>query len=62
MCIVLSVVLIGFAALPSDPTFDSACALLPLGSSHGCKATHEALSMSMLDLTLEGGYSSALND
>ena len=62
MCIVLSVVLLGFAAFPSDPIFDPACALLPLGSSHGCKDTHEALSMPMLDLGLKGGYSSVLND
>ena len=27
----------------SDPTCESHCAFLPLGSSHGCKATHEAL-------------------
>ena len=54
--------LLGFAALPSDPIFDPACALLPLGSSHGCKDTHEALSMPMLDLGLKGGYSSVLND
>ena len=32
-------------------------ALLPLGSFHGKKATHEALSVSMLGLGLEGGYS-----
>ena len=62
MCIVLSVVLLGFAALPSDPTFDPTCVLLSLGSSHGCKDTHEALSMPMLDLGLKGGYSSVLND
>ena len=29
--------------LPSDPTSESQCALLLLGFSHGCKATHEAL-------------------
>ena len=62
MFTVLSVVLLGFVALPSDPTFDPACALLLLGSSHGCKDTQEALSMPMLDLGLEGGYSSVLND
>ena len=47
----LPVVPIGLAAchpIPhvnptSDPTCESHCALLPLGSSHGCKATHEAL-------------------
>ena len=52
VCTVLFVVLLGFAALPFDPTFDLACALLPLGSSHGCKDTYEALSMPMLDLGL----------
>ena len=29
--------------LLSDPTCESRCALFPLGSSHGCKATHEGL-------------------
>ena len=62
VCTILSVVLLGFAALPFDPTFDPVCAFLPLGSSHGCKDTHEALFMAMLDLGHEGSYSSVLND
>ena len=41
---------------------DHARALLPLGSSHGRKATHETLSVSMLGLGLEGGYSSLIID
>ena len=35
---------------------DSARALLPLGSSHGCKATYEALPVLIPGLGLEGGY------
>ena len=35
---------------------DPASALLLLGSSHGRKATHEALPMSMPDLGLKGGH------
>ena len=40
-----------------DPT----CALLPLGSSHGCKATHEALPLPIPDLGLEGGHTCPLS-
>ena len=39
---------------------DPACALLSLGSSHGCKATHEALYVPMPDLGLEGGHSNTV--
>ena len=35
---------------------DHACALLLLRSSHGCKATHEALHMPIPDLGLEGDH------